>query len=73
VKVDGLFIKSQSPDGRPILGLECSQCGQRFFDELSAGPKPVVLQSAVEKFVDHANDEHKTTGGVIQTITRRVA
>lgn len=65
MKVDGIFVQADGPGGGIITGLECSECGQRFFDGMSDGPRPRVLESGVEKFIQHADDEHKSTGGVI--------
>jgi uncharacterized radical SAM superfamily protein len=65
MKVDALFAEGDGPTGGKIEGLECSECGQRFFEEMSEGARPRVLESAVEKFVQHAEDEHQASGGVI--------
>lgn len=73
MKVDGLFVEGNGPDGIKIKGLECSECGEQFFDQMSEEVPPRVLESAVEKFIQHAEDAHQSTGGVIGVNRRGVA
>lgn len=65
MKVDAL------PIGNPVKGFEYSECAAQFFDEVSESG--IVLESAIEKFIQHADDEHQSTGGVIQIKRRAVA
>ena len=63
MKVDALSVKSFDAKGQEITGLECSECGQRFFDEIREDQR--ISESGVEKFIQHAEDEHQSSGGVI--------
>ena len=70
MKVDALIITGKAPDGQVISGLECSECGQEFFDAItedvfSPDSSLRIVESAVAKFIDHADQEHHSTGGVI--------
>lgn len=65
MKVDALPITGEGPKGEEILGLECSECGQEFFDAITEEGSPRVIESAVAKFIEHADQEHHSTGGVI--------
>jgi len=60
VKVNFPFIEE---NGR--VGVECSACGQRFFDRMSKGARSRMLQSGISVAIDHANSRHRSTGGVI--------
>jgi hypothetical protein len=73
MKVDGLFVEGTGPAGGKITGLECSECGECFFDQMSEEASPRVLESAVEKFIEHAEDAHQSTGGVIGVNRKGVA
>jgi hypothetical protein len=73
MKVDGLFVEGTGPNGGKITGLECSECGECFFDQMSEEASPRVLESAVEKFIEHAEDAHQSSGGVIGVIRRGAA
>lgn len=73
MKVDGLFVEGTGPNGGKITGLECSECGECFFDQMSEEVPPRVLESAVEKFIEHAEDAHQSTGGVIGVKRKGVA
>jgi hypothetical protein len=64
MKVDGIFIEAEGPGGEKITGLECSECGQEFFDAFSIGDSPRIVESAVAKFIEHADQEHHSDGGV---------
>jgi hypothetical protein len=65
MKVDCLFIEAKGPDGKTVMAAEYSECGELFFDQMSEGPNRRVLESGVTKFIDHANEVHQSTGGVI--------
>lgn len=73
MKVDGLFFEGNGPGGGKITGLECSECGECFFDQMSEEVPPRVLESAVEKFIDHGEEAHQSTGGVIRVSRRGAA
>jgi hypothetical protein len=60
MKVNFLFIEEH---GR--VGVECSACGDRFFDRLSKGAHPRMLESGISTAITHANSLHRSTGGVI--------
>jgi hypothetical protein len=72
MKVDGLFVEGTGPNGGKITGLECSECGECFFDQMSERTPSLTVESSVQKFLEHAEDEHQSTGGVIG-VTRRGA
>jgi hypothetical protein len=65
MKVDAISVEGEGPDGQKITGLECSECGQKFFDEFSVGSSPQLIEGAVEKFIEHADQDHHSSGGVI--------
>lgn len=65
MKVDALPIVGKGPQGELIEGLECSECGQEFFDAVTEEIPPRMVESAVAKFIDHADQDHHSTGGVI--------
>jgi hypothetical protein len=65
MKVDCLFIEAEGPDGKTVMAAKCSECGELFFDQMSEGEHSRVLESGVTKFIDHANEIHQSTGGVI--------
>ena len=72
MKVDGYFVEVDTPDGKQTC-LECAVCSERFFDRVSRGVYPRVLESGVSKFIDHANNLHGSTGGTIGAKKNNVA
>jgi hypothetical protein len=73
MKVDGLFVEGTGPAGGKIIGLGCSECGECFFDQMSEKYPSLVVESSVQKFLEHAEDAHQSTGGVIGVNRRGVA
>jgi hypothetical protein len=73
MKVDGLFLEGTGPDGGKIIGLECSECGECFFDQMWEKYPSLVVEGADQKFLEHAEDAHQSTGGVIGVIRRGAA
>ena len=58
MKVDALEITGQGPHGEAIEGHACSECGREFFDALSSEGIPQVVETSVQKFIRHADEEH---------------
>lgn len=72
MRVNALSVKAKSLSGETTEGLECSECGQRFFDTMSDVTPRQILQSAITTFIDHADHEHHSVGGIIG-LERRIA
>jgi len=72
MKVNAIFVETNGPEGRRVA-LECSVCGIRFFDRMSRGEHPRVLESGVSQFIDHAENAHQSTGGTIRVPRKAVA
>lgn len=52
------FNMVKEADGR--CGVECSACGDRFFDLKSKGVRPRLLTSCIELAVAHAKEKHES-------------
>jgi hypothetical protein len=50
------FNLIKEDDGK--YGVECSACGDRFFDLKSKGVRPRLLTSCIELAVAHAKEKH---------------
>lgn len=73
MKVDGLFVEGTGPAGGKIIGLECSECGEQFFDQMSEESPSLIVERADQKFIQHAEDAHQSSGGVIGVNRRGAA
>jgi hypothetical protein len=64
MKVDAIPITAETETGETIPGLECSACGEEFFDIVTVEAFPRIVETAVAQFIKHADHEHHSTGGV---------
>jgi hypothetical protein len=64
MKVNCAFVDEVGPKGKRVAA-ECSVCGDRFYDQFSDDPAPRILVSGIQLFIDHANDVHHATGGIL--------
>jgi hypothetical protein len=67
MKVNFVFIVEDDdtePTGKKY-GVECDACGDRFFDRMSRGVHPRMLESGIPIAINHANTVHQSTGGVV--------
>lgn len=60
-KVDCYFIEE---DGK--VGGECSECHAKFFDRMSKGEHPRMLESGIGQFLEHAKVAHHSSGGIFK-------
>jgi hypothetical protein len=65
VKMDLYMIEEDDPGGGKRYGVQCSACPEKFFDRMSKGKHPRVLDSGVVRAIEHARTVHKSEGGKI--------
>ena len=63
------FNAIKEADGR--YGVECSACGDRFFDVKSKGVRPRLLTSCIELAVAHAKEKHESLRSELPSVACR--
>jgi hypothetical protein len=61
--VNFIFVEVADAKQGKKFGVECDACGERFFDRVSIGANPRVLESGVSLAIEHAKKVHQSTGG----------
>lgn len=65
--VNFFFVDVADPamPSRRKYGAECEACGEKFFDRLSKGAHPRVLESGISAAIEHAKMVHQSNGGTL--------